>query len=224
MWKMTQQLAFWRPGEDKWTRPVVDFKISWVLDTCFFNGQFYAIDHLGKVMAFESDIIKSQPRIVIDLIDKGVLFKQTYGKFYLIEVESKLLVLHRHHLLLEDDEINPEKSNEVYWTICFEVIELNLDNGSVKSVEDIGNRAIFIGLNSTFSVEASTDKHGCKPNCIYFIDDNTEYFNHDGLMGRGIDMGIYSLDEGKLIERFYEGPSQFCYTTPPTWVERHGNL
>ncbi|XP_056688752.1 uncharacterized protein [Spinacia oleracea] len=223
MFDGTQQLVFWRPGEQKWTKPVVDFDINWVLDTCFFNGEFYAIDHLGKVMAFGSEISNRQPRIVVDLIDKGVLFEQTDGKFYLVEVESKLLVLHRHHLLLEDDEINPENTNEVCWTICFEVVELNVDDGKVKSVEGVGNRAIFIGLNSTFSVEASSGKRGCKPNCIYFTDDNCEHY-HTEILGGESDMGIYSLDKGKLIERFYEGPSQFCFTTPPIWVERRGNI
>ncbi|XP_021838119.2 uncharacterized protein [Spinacia oleracea] len=225
MFDGNQQLAFWRPGEQKWTKPVVDFDINWMLDTCFFYGEFYAIDHFGKVMAFGSQISNRQPRIVVDLIDQGVLFKQTNGMFYLVQVESKLLVVHRHHLLLDNHERNPENTNEVCWTICFEVFELNVDNGKLKSVEGVGNQAIFIGLNSTFSVEASSGKRGCKPNCIYFIDDNTEYFQEDAvLMGGGIDMGIYSLDEGKLIERFYEGPSQFCFTTPPIWVERRGNM
>ncbi|XP_021859101.2 uncharacterized protein [Spinacia oleracea] len=188
---MTQQLAFWRPGEDKWTRPVVDFKISWVFDTCFFNREFYSIDYLGKVMAFGSEIAKRQPRIVVDLKDQGVIIKPTNGKFYLVEVETKLLVVYRHHVLLEYHE-RSENSNVVYWTTRFEIFELNVDNGKVKPIKGVGNRAIF-------------------------IDDAV-------LMGGGIDMGIYSLDEGKLIERFYEGPSQFCFTTPPIWVERRGNL
>lgn len=218
---VTQRLAVWKPGEHKWT--VIPTTNDWIYDVCFFKGEFYAIDHLGKIIAFGVEVAKRQPRIVVNLIDQGVLLEQSTGQLYLVEAESTLLVIHRYvHLLGDDDELECPKIDEPdYWTTHFEIYELDVDNGKAKKVEGVGDRAIFVGLgSSTFSVDASLDKRGCKANCIYFTDDNEEAFNDSKLGGGGGDMGIYNLAEGKIIERFYKGPSQFCFITPPIWVER----
>lgn len=54
-------------------------------------------------------------------------------------------------------------------------VELSDDGESVmrwKKIEDLGDRAIFIGpYNSSISIKASVDDvFGVKPNCIYYID------------------------------------------------------
>ncbi|KAA8522322.1 hypothetical protein F0562_013317 [Nyssa sinensis] len=59
---------------------------------------------------------------------------------------------------------------ENYGSFGFQVLELNVRNGKWVKVESLGNRALFLGCNSSFSVEAS-DITGCKANCIYFTDD-----------------------------------------------------
>ncbi|XP_056687570.1 putative F-box protein At1g65770 [Spinacia oleracea] len=189
LFERTQLLAFWRPGEHAWAKPAVDFHIHWVCDVCFFQGEFYAIDSVGKVMAFGSEKTNRKPRIVADLISQGVLPKIPIN-LYLVEVKNKLLVIHRYVFVV--DEIN--KDEDVYWTKYFEVFELNVDNGKAKQVHDVGDRAIFLGYNSTFSVKASSHKDGCKSNCIYFTDDNGYLFRGlDDRNGGGSDMGIYSI-------------------------------
>ncbi|XP_021735877.1 putative F-box protein At5g55150 [Chenopodium quinoa] len=216
---ITQRLAIWKPGEHKWT--VIPTTNNWIFDVCFFKGELYAIDHLGKIIAFGVEVAKQPPGTVVDLIDQGVLLRQSTGQLYLVEAESTLLVIHRYvHLAGDDDEPDYPKIDEAHYrTTKFEIYELDVDNWKAKEVEGVGKRAIFVGLgSSTFSVDASLDKCGCKANCIYFTDDNIEAYCSSKL-GGGSDMGVYRLDE-KIIDRFYKGPSQFCFITPPIWVER----
>ncbi|KAL2906954.1 hypothetical protein RDABS01_005664 [Bienertia sinuspersici] len=201
----TQKLAFWKPGQQEWTKPVIPgLTIDWVLDVCFFKGEFYAIDHHGIVVSFGS-----KPRIIANLghVAQGQgLIPIAISNLYIVEVENMLLVIHRR---VDNGDVYHE-------TDLLETFELNVDDGKAKRVESVGNRALFVGLSSTFFVSAS--EHGCKANTIYFTDDDCDGFRTKTYRG-GSDMGIYCLKEGKIIDRFYQGPSQFCHISPPMWVE-----
>ncbi|XP_021863230.2 uncharacterized protein [Spinacia oleracea] len=220
----TQRLAFWRSGQPNWEKPDVD--LPWVYDLCFFKGQFYSVDYQARVMLFGNEeqcsgtdkVTKKRPRLVADLMAQGLIPKHPMN-MYTVPIENKLVLIERHIKRLDEDAYT-------YWTQTFDVFELDLDDGKAKRVENIGNRAIFVGHGSTFFVEADSDevqlqtsnKRGCKSNCIYFTDDWYEtYFGHK--KGGGGDMGIYSLTKKKVIDTFYQGPSQFDFVNPPIWVE-----
>ncbi|KNA22064.1 hypothetical protein SOVF_037360 [Spinacia oleracea] len=225
----TQRLAFWRSGQPNWMKPDVD--LPWVFDLCFFKGQFYSVDHQAKVMAFGSDVTKKQPRLVANLMTQGLILENPMN-MYIVPIENKLVLIERSFKDLDEEPGFDENSVYTYATQTFDVFELDLDDGKVKRVESIGNRAIFVGHGSTFLVEADNDevqlqtsssssnKHkcGCKSNCIYFTDDWYEtYYVHK--KGGGGDMGIYSLAQRKVVDTFYQGPSQFDFVNPPIWVE-----
>lgn len=221
-----KNIAFWRPGQPHRIKPVVtDFDPRQIEDVCFFKGVFYSIDHYDRVISFANP-----PRIVIDLLSKGLVdFYRGSDTHYIVPLgddhqgsspsSSSLLVVSRH-VELEDDD---DDGHCLYETTSFDLIEVNVESGTARRVGDIGSRALFVGQNSTFFVEASSStssSHGCRPNCIYFTDDNTELYNiYNTSRGGGADMGIYSLDENKVVDRVYEGPSQFSYETPALWVE-----
>uniref|UniRef100_A0A803LQS9 KIB1-4 beta-propeller domain-containing protein n=1 Tax=Chenopodium quinoa TaxID=63459 RepID=A0A803LQS9_CHEQI len=212
----TQRLAFWRPGQHEWSIPDVQFKVHQVSDVYYFKGEFYAVDICGQVMAFGCEVMKRRSRIVANL-DVPKLPELGAEVFpYLVEVENTLLVIFRIVFMYGYGHVNEDK----YWTESFEIFELNVDDGKFKQVQGVGEHAIFLGSNSTFSVHASSYKHGCKANCIYFTDVYREAFLTGDVYKGGSDMGIYSMKERKTIERLYEGPSQFCDITPPMLVER----
>ncbi|KAL2923414.1 hypothetical protein RDABS01_014905 [Bienertia sinuspersici] len=129
-----------------------------------------------------------------------------------LESASSLLVVSRY---FDYDD------GELYWTEGFELFEVNVDKGTATQVHDIGNWALFIGHNSTLIVEASpSHKYSCRSNCIYFTDDNTESYDpNNSSSGGGADMGIYNLEFNQVVDRLYQGPSQFSYQTPPLWME-----
>ncbi|KNA13036.1 hypothetical protein SOVF_119810, partial [Spinacia oleracea] len=180
VFERTRKLAFWKPGEHKWTEPTVDFPTNIVYDVCYFKGEFYAIDNIGKVVAFGSGISKRQPRIVADLLAQGLVSNCSVN-LYLVVVESSLLVIHRDVFLLEEEA---KENEDYYWTKSFEIFELNVENGEAKRVKCVGDWAIFVGLNSTFSIEATSDIRGCRSNCIYFTDDCCEFY-----LGSGVSRG-----------------------------------
>ncbi|KAF5199554.1 hypothetical protein FRX31_010866 [Thalictrum thalictroides] len=69
-----------------------------------------------------------------------------------------------------------------------------------EKVENIGDRAFFVGYNSSFSVAAS-DFKGCRANSIYFTDDDSflcedlpEPIRHDN--------GIFKLED-QSVESIY---------------------
>ncbi|KMT16001.1 hypothetical protein BVRB_3g051830 [Beta vulgaris subsp. vulgaris] len=208
-----KHIVFWRPVQQGWIESNV--RLFQIDDVCFFRGEFYSIDHYSQVIAYGSEIPK-KPRIVTNLKSQGLIPYLPY-KFYIVVLETTqtLLVIHRLVHLKRRKDINK------YWnTLSFQLFELDVDTGKARQVKNIGNRALFVGYNSTFFVEASSasDKRGCRPNCIYFTDDNMEYWL-SSFEGGGMDMGIFSLDQRKVVAPDYQGPPQFSQETPPIWLE-----
>ncbi|XP_021749684.1 uncharacterized protein LOC110715410 [Chenopodium quinoa] len=102
------------------------------------------------------------------------------------------------------------------------VFELNVDNGEAKSVPNLGDVAIFVGCNSSFSAKASS-AHGIKHNSIYFTDDYRPAHDSGRRLkskSRGfIEMGIFSLtDENRHQLDFVEQP-HFSEYAPYMWLE-----
>ena len=101
--------------------------------------------------------------------------------------------------------------NWTYGTMGFEVFEVDLGGGKWKELKSLGNRALFLGNNSSISVEAS-DFSGCRANCIYFIGSYPDtYWSIPG--GGGRDMGIYNKLDGSIEPHYYR--ESLSRITPP---------
>ncbi|KAJ0669063.1 hypothetical protein HanPI659440_Chr17g0696811 [Helianthus annuus] len=85
-----------------------------------------------------------------------------------------------------------------------------------KVVENhkFGNKAVFIGFNSSFAIDGG---EGVKPNCIYFIDDLYEPYR---LLpnGGGGDVGIYHMLNGRT-ENVFESQESVFRSSPPLWLQ-----
>ncbi|XP_057250335.1 uncharacterized protein LOC130591282 [Beta vulgaris subsp. vulgaris] len=249
IYDLYKYIAFWRPGQQQWIKPNMDIDVRQIEDVCFFKGEFYSIDIYSRVIAFGSELPKRPPRIIADLKSQGLVpCAHRYYIVAFDQNESTLLIVHKDVYELPDvyntnnnnaawnwtesfhlielnvevpDVYNTNNNNAARnWTESFQLIELNVDDGKAKLIHNLGNRALFVGYNSTFFVDSLSDqcKRGCRPNSIYFTDDNYEKYY---TLGGGKDIGIFCLREGKRIEQpLYEGgPSQCSYVAPPTWVE-----
>ncbi|KAK9733865.1 hypothetical protein RND81_04G097800 [Saponaria officinalis] len=198
----TVDLAFWKSGDNQWTMLKKDY--SHFLDITFYRGEFYAVEQYARIVALGNSSPPATPRLVANL-----MFPYTFcNSSYLVESAGKLLFVLRE---LEDQD---EDTLELR---CFKVWEIDVDTGEVKTVTSLGNRALFLGHNSSFSVEACPPVS--RPNCIYYTDN----YDHNHLLFpetiTRCDMGVYDLSLGRKIGEFYQGPSRLSSSTLPLWVE-----
>ncbi|KAK4843861.1 hypothetical protein QYF36_023305 [Acer negundo] len=100
------------------------------------------------------------------------------------------------------DEMKEDESKSNYETYAFQIFEVDLSSNTWKEVKNLGNKALFLGDNSSFSIEV-LDVTRCKSNCIYFTDDCRESYCSPDFCGRGggKDMGIYNIQD-KSIEPY----------------------
>ncbi|XP_059638432.1 uncharacterized protein LOC132280674 [Cornus florida] len=104
------------------------------------------------------------------------------------------------------------RDNDAYWTLGFDVHKLDYYHGKWEPVECLGDRALFVGSNHSFSL-STLDYPELIGNSIYFSDDNFEEFNN---VYHGHDNGIFCLGDNNL-KRFY--PVRLKIIDPhPVWV------
>nr|XP_043625181.1 putative F-box protein At5g55150 [Erigeron canadensis] len=113
-----------------------------------------------------------------------------------------LVTRERHYFKKHDDEC------------AFQCFVFNLDDGKWLKLVNLGNKAIFLGFNSSFMIDAGG---GVKPNCIYFTNDLYEPY-HGLLDGGGVDVGIYHLSDGR-IEAIFDSPESVFRNSPALWLQ-----
>ncbi|ESR53395.1 F-box domain containing protein expressed [Citrus sinensis] len=198
------KLAYARPGDRSWIP--IDLN-AYYHDIIFYNGLLYAVK-TSQVRAF--DIRGNNPTVVQEVSSlPSELLRFFPGSWYVAESTRKLLVIVR-----EGSQVN---DNWSYGTTRFQVLGLDFLTNTWTEVENLGDRALFLGHNSSFSVDASISH--CKANCIYFTDDCVDAYWYIACKGGGKDMGIYDLQE-ETIEPFFKGDS-YNRITPPMWVEKN---
>ncbi|GAB4834956.1 hypothetical protein Ancab_033223 [Ancistrocladus abbreviatus] len=202
------RLAFWRPGDGAWTRVENDLSLRGCVGLASLNEQFYALNISCQIVACTFDDAWNWRRIgqrregelikvhqVADLCKVQRLFPALPEKAYLVESEGKLLAVVQGYANCSKVDIN------------FLVLEVNLSNGEAIVVTDLGDRSLFIGDNHCLSAQAS-NRYGCKPNCIYFIQNWWPRY--------GKELCYFSLEDGCV--RPHCGRS-LGIKSSPLWIE-----
>ncbi|KAH0668698.1 hypothetical protein KY289_023191 [Solanum tuberosum] len=142
----------------------------------------------------------------IKRIVEGVPSEFIYGmQLYIVHSLGELFVITRNGV-----EKHPETN--LYGVEEFIVSRVDVDNESYEEVDDLGNRAIFLGFSASTAV---VEQYGCKANHIYFTDDcSTAYYLSE--KGGGKDMGIYNLLDD-TVEPHYTGESYHRFS-PSIWI------
>ena len=214
-------LAFTRPGYKAWIDIKCDSRNFY--DITFYKDKFYAVNNHGDVFVCHiKDDIAFAERIAIYNETEDYIHK------YLVESSGDLFLVSRiqggthyqdNEFINDDSEDEDESEDEnPYVTLGFIVLKLECSN-EVKNkneyewvnVDSLGDQALFVGGNSSVSLSASSF-NGCKANCIYFTDDNFDFFLAT-LNGGGYDMGVFSMEDGN-IKQHYRGES-LSYFAPP---------
>lgn len=96
-------------------------------------------------------------------------------------------------------------------TKLYEVYKLDFHSKKWSELFDLGDYALFIGTNISFSL-STCDYPQLKRNSIYFTDDSSDCYGHGD--GGGHDMGIFDFEK-ENVEPFYSGEDMLSTFCPP---------
>ncbi|KAF9597537.1 hypothetical protein IFM89_019451 [Coptis chinensis] len=176
------------------------------------RGNFYAVHASGPVVVIHGlDTIPYAERLISDHPERSNLA----GLTYILESAGDLLVLFRSVVGHKGaEEANDEYPHWPHKTVGFKVLKLEFGSPNRwVELKTLGDRALFVGYNSSFSLLASTFS-GCKPNHIYFTDNLWGYFQGQHFGGQ--DFGIFNLEDGS-IQKFLYPPDAILVLPPPIW-------
>ena len=211
-------LSFWRPGDKLWTRISTPF--ASFFDVVHHRGQFYAISGGSVVVC---DITGKEGRMVAQL---SASFPYSH-MYYIVESSGTLLVVLRNGVQVMPIEKRPdgyiiydsdsESGSKLltYGTNQFRVLEFDAIHNKWTQIQDLGDRALFLGHSVSVCIDQASRFPGIKANRIYFTDDFFEsYLSAEN--GGGRDMGVYNLEDGSITPHF-KGQS-LSLIGPPIWV------
>ena len=214
----TAKLARAKPGDEAWTK-VNNTEHSSFGDVICNRDQFYAINGDTEIFAIDGDVARSASAPLPD-----GLRRHKQECLYLVGSEDsdrKLWVVSREGVDLRP--VHPGNEDVLhYGTYGFQAFEVYLGTKRWKEIKNLANRSIFLGHNSSLSLDVSSNPR-CKTNCIYFTDDYGEgyWYMHEEEHTEfgGKDMGIYNLQDG-TVEPLYKGQYSYHLINPAMWVER----
>ncbi|KAK1431311.1 hypothetical protein QVD17_07768 [Tagetes erecta] len=191
----TGDLAYCRKGDKRWK--FIDEANSFCEDVVYYKDCFYAVSKHGTIA--KCDVNGEEPNV--SFIETQ---RQVGGDMqYIVKLKDELLLVTRYTEL--EFNMDQNKLDIVYKTSEFQVYKLAMNELKWESVSDLDGHALFLGENSSMAFCAS-DFPGCKPDCIYFTDDYSEW-NYDGANGNH-DLGVYDLGNGSIEVQVYINQEQ----------------
>lgn len=210
-------LGFCRPRDVSWTR-IYGWE-GYLVDITYHKTRkrLYVMTTMGSI--YECDVLKdaSSP-LTLSFVSQFP--RQAFGCsslpwVYLLEwgYNSLLMVTReRHYIKKHDDEYKRYGS---YTTYRFQCFEFSLDDGKWSKLMSLGDKAVFLGFNSSFAVNNSGG--GVKPDCIYFTDDLYDP-SRDVPDDGGGDVGVYHMSDGS-IEDIFDSKESIFRCSPPLWLQ-----
>ncbi|KAK1412098.1 hypothetical protein QVD17_33083 [Tagetes erecta] len=210
-------LGFCRLGDDSWTR--VDGWEGHVFDITYhkMRTRLYVVcTTLGTIYECEigNDVLCPVTLSRVTTFPGKELGCLCVQWAYLVEWGCNSLLMitrERQYFKKHDDEY---ARYGPYRTSRFQCFVFGLDDGKWSKIASLGNKAVFVGFNSSFAIDGG---EGVKPNCIYFTDDLYEPYR--GLPdGGGGDVGIYHMFSGR-IEAIFGSQQQSVFGYSPIWLQ-----
>ncbi|KAJ9147901.1 hypothetical protein P3X46_030015 [Hevea brasiliensis] len=208
----TTKLAFWKAGEQVWT--AIDTDSSCVNGT-YWKGQFYYIDAKHRILICEvgGPNPTTKARVVLEL--PGGLLKRfsCLRRVFLVDSSGSMLMVLK--------EMVSVKRNSSWKTILFRVYELDFEKDKCLEVLNLDKKALFLSENSSSSsVEGlSLSQSGCKPNCIYFTETSSNFYNCTEVSQNSTDfcggmMGTYNKVDGVVMGQYDSKFSRALWIEP----------
>ncbi|CAN6242499.1 unnamed protein product [Urochloa humidicola] len=185
-----------------------------VEDAIYHNGEFYSITYSGVVEAWArhragSDEFTSRVVINASLVrpadNKDEERNYLYRKYLAAAPDGRLMALFRYK---DRDIKNGDR------TSFFKVYVLV--GGDWKETAEIGDAAVFVGVNSSLCVSAREHRE-LRAGCVYFTEDDllesSILSRRRRMKERERDVGVYSLQDGTVEPIEAVGP---CWP-PGAW-------
>ncbi|CAE5985603.1 unnamed protein product [Arabidopsis arenosa] len=215
------KLAVFRSWDRAWT--VINDMPSPYDDVILFDGFFFAVDNNGRTVVVDYSSLK------LTLVASPVFGGD---KKFLIESCGEMLLVDMY-LSLEAVEGDPGFVEEIFEhpafymnerTVKFKVYRFVEREESWVEVEDLGDKMLFLGDDSTFSASASDILPTSDGSSVFF---NGNVFNGNVFNGEDLgamqdrDLGVFDLRTGKieLVQKLPEYAKLFW--PPPPWITSH---
>nr|XP_011470415.1 PREDICTED: F-box protein At2g26160-like [Fragaria vesca subsp. vesca] len=200
------QLAFIRLGKDStWTFVDWRHRARGFCEVVFLEGKLYGVQCDNRVLSCE---INSRFHSGLKIVARSFLINWT--KNYLVYLNEKGLLL-VHRLIVKDEDGRPR-------TVKFVIYKLNFNKRKWIEINTLGDVALFVGDNSSFSVTASSFR-GCLPNSVYFSHDSNSQEEVLGADGPH-DFGVYDFENKRFltIDAVHVSTLAKLSKQPPIWI------
>ncbi|KAK0602342.1 hypothetical protein LWI29_032482 [Acer saccharum] len=222
-------LAFCRRGDKYWT--TIQNLRQFCCDAIFYKDYFYTIDSFGQFLAIHVKFLVPPvtyigwPGLKSHMHCLSRMEREPYGgRSYLVEFDGNLLRVIRR--TLEFSKGLEKTILQSKMTVDFEVYKWNPTKKKWSEMIGIGNNVILLGKCSSISIPvrpspSSPPDHGgvvdcmrcgeLKANCIYFINDVSNYTS----CSPQHEAGVYNMTNHR-IDWFPE--SWPIWTSPLNWL------
>lgn len=146
-------------------------------------------------------------------------------RYYLVESMGEILLVIRYyayHAAEDGTSVRCDanlKCELPYGTSDFDVFKLSASGDKLDRVKDLGDQALFLGINHSFAASA-TEFSGIQGNSIYFGDhymrENPHFREEEGYPFGGHDCGIFNMED-RCISGCYPNQSKKLLH-PPVWI------
>ncbi|KAL6650323.1 hypothetical protein ACP70R_009248 [Stipagrostis hirtigluma subsp. patula] len=202
-----------------------------VEDAIHHDGRFYSVTYTGDVEAWDRNVETGEftstvvaPRLAIDDVNKP------QRKYLAAAMDGRLMAVIKYSRVVEQVSYHyGHRSCEKVTQVFFKVWILDKERRRWEEEEDIGDAAIFVGVNGSLCV-STTEYPRIRAGCIYFTDDDLgeaslRRHGNQGCSymydGRDDDelrfIGKYSL-ENDMAETIHELAHHRCWP-PAAWIK-----
>ncbi|KAM0846511.1 hypothetical protein ACQ4PT_055628 [Festuca glaucescens] len=185
----------WRPGLCDGGEPDLETGIL-TRRRIHYGGRFYSVTYSGVVESWEQDAAAGNftstvvaPRLPIQSNNSSHRSKSNRNRKYLIAApDGRLMVVLKGYEQAEDCKAT--------WSIKLQVLDGEA-GGHWKEVNDIGDTALFVGVNNSLCV--STREHPeLKASCVYFTEDHLPGLAYNDGDYEELGAAVYSLKDNTV--------------------------
>ncbi|CAL5028770.1 unnamed protein product [Urochloa decumbens] len=209
-------------------------------DAIHHGGRFISVSYNGDVEAWRRDAATRE--YTSEAVAPRLAFgdgKHPRRKYLAASPDGRLMAVLKHTTEVELHDEEGWGPNKQVTRVVFEVRVLDAAAGQWEAAADIGDAALFVGVNGTVCVKASEHqgveedgtRRGVQAGCVYFTDDEvgeaclrrakgvtTLRYRYDEPDETELwATAVYSLREGKVTERIAEKSDKQLRWPPPAW-------
>ncbi|KAK4838049.1 hypothetical protein QYF36_010559 [Acer negundo] len=212
-----RNLTYSKPGNEAWT--TINTSQDDYRDVTYFEGKFYTVNRRCRIMA--CDVMGDNPTMTqVANLHESLLQEDLWDEVYIVESSRRrlLVVTQVEWHWQRGRRIRFRNRATTYGIYEFQVFEVDLSTNNWTKTNDLGNKTLFLGSNSSICIES--DGVYFKPNRIFFMED-VRLFNKP----RGKHVRIYNIEDGS-IEPYFLGDScnrltpSLVLNPPPLFVEQ----